>query len=88
MLILYVNQIWEVLDLPLKHPALAIFYVLAAHRVDSFIKEHTNAGIKVKLIPGGVLGNFNHMIYQAMLSLKSVSKLNLTIGTLIKFQPS
>jgi hypothetical protein len=55
----YVMEMRDKLDLPLKQPALAVFDVFAAHSVNSFLTKLECAGIKVKLILVDVPENYN-----------------------------
>ena len=88
VLIPYVNQTRDDLDLPLKQPALAIFDVFAAHRVDSFIKKLTNAGIKIKFIPGGCTGELQPLDLSGNAQMKDFVKTDSTTGMLAKSPPN
>ena len=74
IIIPYVMRTCERLDLPLRHPALAVFDVFAAHRVDSFLTKLEGAGIKVKCIPGGCTGELQSLDLSGNAQFKEVVK--------------
>lgn len=57
VLILYVSDKRDELDLPLKHPALAIFDVFSAHRNETVLDALYRANIKVVFVPARCTDN-------------------------------
>ena len=74
ILIPYVREMHNKLDLPLKQPALAVFDVFAAHRVNSFLTKLERAGIKVKLIPGGCTRELQPLVLSGNAQFKDAVK--------------
>lgn len=70
ILIPYVRETGDRLDLALKQPALAIFDVFAAHRVQSFIDKLTKAGIRIRYVPGGCTGELQPLDLSGNAQLK------------------
>ena len=57
VLILYVGDKRDELNLPLKHPALAIFDVFSAHRHETVLDALYRANIKVVFVPARCTDN-------------------------------
>ncbi|CAC5411683.1 unnamed protein product [Mytilus coruscus] len=55
-LLLYIYEQRDRLNLPLKQPALAIFAVYVAIRIESFINKLQKTKILIKFVPGGCTG--------------------------------
>lgn len=74
----YITKTRDDLDLPLKHPALCIFDLFAAHRTDSFLQKLKKAGIIVKFIPGGCTGELQPLDISGNAQLKDLVKQQFT----------
>ena len=74
ILLPYIHEQRDRLNLPLKQPALAIFDVFAAHRVESFINKLQKAGILIKYVPGGCTGELQPLDLSGNSQIKEVVK--------------
>jgi hypothetical protein len=72
----------------LKQPALAVFDVFAAHRVNSFLTKLERAGIKVKFIPGGCTRELQPLVLSGNAQFKDAVKTQFVSCTFIPARSS
>ena len=77
----YVTDKRDELDLPLKQPALAIFYVCSAHQHESVLDALYRANIKVVFVPARCTDHLQPLdlrvntVYKDLFSKNAVSRL-------------